>query len=211
MTKTANKGLGGGQEVTVSAIVLAAGRGTRMGRQKLLLPLEGKCLVQWAVDAALGAHVAVTIVVLGYEAQAVRAVLRDRRVKIVKNPDYVEGLSTSLKAGIRAARSDAGAAVFLLGDQPFVTPGMVDRLVERFLETGALIVRPFVAGRPVHPVLVGATLFPELLDERGDVGGRNVIERHADRQVAVTWDSNQLPLDIDTPEDYDKALRQIEG
>lgn len=196
-----------GREVDVRAIVLAAGRSSRMGEQKLLLPLGGKRLVEWATDTALGSRVTETIVVLGCEAGAVGEALGDRPVRVVINPAYAQGMSASLQAGVRAVGPDCDAAVFLLGDQPFVPSALVDRLIEIFAETEALIVRPAIGKRVVHPVLMGAALFPEILEQRGDVGGREISERHREQQVIVPWGADRLALDIDTGEDYQAALR----
>lgn len=198
-----------GRDVLVSAIVLAAGRGRRMGTQKLLLPLGGRQVLQWVVDAALGARVIETIVVVGHDADAVSASLGERAVRVVTNPSYGEGMSTSLAAGVRAARADSEAAIFLLGDQPFVTSDLVDRLVAGFAESGAWIVRPELGGRPIHPVLISAALFPEILEQRGDVGGREVVRRHPDRQVTVAIEEHRVALDIDTFEDLDAAVRYL--
>jgi molybdenum cofactor cytidylyltransferase len=193
------------RDVRVSAIVLAAGQATRMGGQKLLLPLRERALVEWVADAALGAGVSETIVVVGHEAEEVGAILRDRPVRIVLNPDYAAGMSTSLRAGVRAVRPDCDAAVFLLGDQPFVTSELIDRLIEVFADERALIVRTSIGGRPGHPVLMGRALFPEILEQRGDVGGREIAERHRQRQILVPLDDDRMALDVDTAEDYEAA------
>jgi molybdenum cofactor cytidylyltransferase len=191
---------------SVSAVVLAAGRATRMGRQKVLLHLGDRSLVQRVVDAALEAKVAETIVVVGYEARAVGESLRDRPVRIAINPDYELGMSTSLHAGIRAVSPGCDAVVFLLGDQPLVSAEVIDLLVHRFVQTGALIVRPLVDGRPCHPVLMSSSLFPEILEQRGDLGGREIAQRHLERQELVPLDAPWLQLDIDTPEEYEAAV-----
>jgi molybdenum cofactor cytidylyltransferase len=195
------------RELRVSAIVLAAGQAARMGEQKLLFRLDARALVQWVVDAAVGAKVAETVVVLGYEAGAVREALGDRLVRAVVNSDYSLGMSTSLQAGVRALRADCDAAVFMLGDQPFVTSSLVNLLISRFVETNAWIVRPLVEGRPTHPVVISAALFPEILEQRGDVGGREIAARHPERRLFVPVDDRLVSLDIDTPADYESAVR----
>jgi molybdenum cofactor cytidylyltransferase len=191
----------------VAAIVLAAGCSTRMGEQKVLLPLQGRTLVEWVADAALGSIADETIVVVGREAESVRRALGDRAITMVANPDPARGMSTSLQAGVRAAAPGCDAAVFLLGDQPFVTSALVDRLVDRFAETGKWIIRPRVGDRSVHPVLMSAALFSEILDERGDVGGREIARRHPEQLCLVPVDDPRVELDIDTGEDYEMALR----
>jgi molybdenum cofactor cytidylyltransferase len=192
---------------SVSAVVLAAGRATRMGRQKVLLDLGGRLLVQRVVDAALGSRVAETVVVVGCDADAVSESLRDLPVKIATNTDYELGMSTSLQAGIGTVSPGCDAVVILLGDQPLVSAEVIDLLVDRFVQTGAWIVRPVVDGRPCHPVLLSASLFPEILDQRGDLGGRDIVQRHLERQELVPLDAPWLQIDIDTPEEYEAALK----
>lgn len=195
---------------SVAAIVLAAGCSTRMGEQKVLLPLQDRSLVEWVADAALGSKADETIVVVGREAGSVRRALGDRPVTVVVNANPARGMSTSLQAGVRAAGSGFDAVVFLLGDQPFVTSALVDRLIGRFAETGKWIVRPRVGDRPAHPVLMSAALFSEILDQRGDVGGREIARCHPEQLCLVPADDPRVGLDIDTSEDYETALR-MEG
>ena len=189
----------------VAAVVLAAGRGSRMGSQKLLLPVAGRPLVQWSVDAALASRVQETVVVVGHEAAAVAAALDDRPVRILTNEAFEAGMSTSLKTGIAAVRARCEAIVVLLADQPFVSAGLIDLLIERYSATGAPIVRPEVEGRQTHPVLLDAALFPELLLEEGDVGGRAVVARHLGEACLVTLDDAHQVVDIDTREQYEAA------
>jgi molybdenum cofactor cytidylyltransferase len=194
--------------VSVAAIVLAAGRATRMGSQKVLLELGGRSLVQRVVDAALGSRAARILVVVGYEAGPVSDQLEGRPVTVVVNPEYAAGMSTSLQAGVRAAGA-CDAAVFLLGDQPFVTSAQLDQLIERFAATRKAVVRPLVGGRPTNPVLLSTALFGEILEQRGDVGGREIVERHSDEVCLVPLDDPQAAVDIDSPEDYDAARESI--
>ena len=162
-------------------------------------------MVRWAVDAAVASKAERTIVVLGHEAGAVRAALEGSQVTITVNEDYRAGMSSSLKAGLRAAGDSCAAAIILLGDQPYVTPSLLDGLIDRFAATGAPVVRPAVAGRPANPVLLSSTLFPELLRQRGDVGGREVVERHAGEVSLLSVDDQRVCVDIDSPQDYEAA------
>jgi molybdenum cofactor cytidylyltransferase len=198
------RGPGSGQ-VSIAAIVLAAGRATRMGEQKLLLPLAGRPLVRWAVDAALGSLAVETVVVVGHEAGRLAEVLEGLPVKVVVNSHHEEGMSTSVKAGLGAIGADRDAAIFVLGDQPFVTSALLDRLIERFAETRKAVVRPLVGDLPANPVLMGSELFSEMLEERGDVGGRTVVARHPDKVCLVTVDDPRVGIDIDSAEDYEAA------
>ena len=189
----------------VAAVVLAAGCSTRMGVQKLLLPVGDRPMVRRVVDAATASSVARTIVVVGHEADAVRAVVGDAPVTVTVNADYADGLSTSVRAGLREVPARCAAAIFLHGDQPYVTPALLDRMIDRFRATWATVVRPEAGGRPANPVLMSAALFPEVLEQQGDVGGREVVERHAAEVSLVTVDDPRLCADIDSPEEYQAA------
>ena len=189
----------------VSAVVLAAGRATRMGGQKLVLPVAGRPMIQGVVEAAAQSEAAETIVVVGCEVGQVRAVLADCPVRIVENAGYDLGMSTSLRAGLSAVRPDCEAVLFVLGDQPFVTPAMIDALIARFAEKGSQIVRPVVDGKPAHPVLMGSGLFPEILALEGDIGAREILARHPDEVDLLVWTDGRSALDVDTPQDYEAA------
>jgi molybdenum cofactor cytidylyltransferase len=201
----------GVSQPSVCAIVLAAGCASRMGEQKVLLTLGGRFLVERAVDAALGSKAGRTIVVVGHEADRVAQVLKGRPVTVAVNPDYELGMSTSLRAGLRAAGPGWDAAVFLLGDQPFVTSAVVDALIDRFAQTGMPITRPLSEGRPAHPVLMGSALFPEILAQVGDVGGREIVDRHPEEVCLVPMDDPRVVVDIDSGEDYEAALLSQDG
>lgn len=229
--KGGRKGVQGHRPAAVpsaSAVVLAAGAARRMGgRQKLLLAWQGRPLVEWVVDAALGSQVEETVVVIDDLQGGVAHALRSRPVTLVANPERDRGMSSSLRAGLEtilAGREAAGqperearwaigagglqpdAVVFLMGDQPFVRSAIVDRLIAAFVESGKAIVRPMVNGRPTHPVLMSAALYDELLRQEGDVGGRQVIARHPEEICLVPVDDARLALDVDTWEDVEELL-----
>ena len=189
----------------IAAIVLAAGASTRMGRQKLVLPMrDGRSLARVSVEQVLAAGLDDVVVVLGREAEAVAESLRGLRVRTVVNPRYAEGQSTSLRAGLDALGPATTAAVIALGDQPLADPGVIGRLVAAFRATGRPIVVPVYRDGRGNPVLFAATLFPELRAVTGDRGGRGVIARDPGRVAEVPFDA-AMPADIDTPEDYDAA------
>jgi molybdenum cofactor cytidylyltransferase len=188
----------------VAAIVLAAGCATRAGRQKLLLPLHDRPLVRWVTDAATASSVRETIVVIGSDAEQVREVLSGQAVRIVFNPDYADGLSTSLRAGISAVEPSCGGALFLLGDQPFVSAAIIDSFITAFVETRCMVVRGSLGGLPTNPALMSSQLFPEILAENGDVGGRRVAQRHVKETCLIELDANAA-MDIDCLDDYEIA------
>jgi molybdenum cofactor cytidylyltransferase len=189
---------------SVSAVVLAAGRATRMGGGKLLLPVGGRPMVQRVVDASLGSKATQTIVVVGNEAEGVMEAMAGRPVTVVVNPDYADGMSTSLRAGLSAVDAAADGALILLGDQPFVSSALLDALIDRFASCGKSVVRPSSGGRAGNPVLVSAKLFSEIAGEHGDVGGRHVVERAGADVCMVPVDDPHELVDIDSPQAYEK-------
>jgi molybdenum cofactor cytidylyltransferase len=189
----------------IAAIVLAAGRSTRMrGRNKLLLTVRGKPMVAHAVDALLASGAAApVIVVTGHDSTAVGAALAGRNVRFVNNPDHAEGLSTSLRTGIAAVPADCDGALVCLGDMPLIQPAHLDRLISAFNPVeGRVICVPTHEGKRGNPVLWGAQLFAEMRALAGDVGARHLIGEHADlvREVPVADDS--VLTDFDTPEAF---------
>ena len=191
----------------IAVIVLAAGASTRMGRQKLTLPLaDGRPLVRAAVEQVLAADLDDVVVVLGREAEAVASALRGLPIRTVVNPRYAEGQSTSLRAGLDALAQDTEAAVVALGDQPLPDPRMLRQLVEAFRTSGRPIVAPLYRDGRGNPVLFASSVFDELRRVEGDRGGRPVVARDPERVAEVPVDA-PMPADIDTPEDYEAARR----
>lgn len=197
-------------EPRIAALVLAAGRSTRMGtadglsRAKLLEPIGGKAMVRHVVEAALQSRVTKTIVVTGHRGDEVRATLGDLAVAIVPNPRFADGLATSISAGLTALQGLAGdidGVVVLLGDMPRVSTHIIDRLIAAFSpDDGRAIVVPTHAGQRGNPVLWGRSLFGQLTTLSGDTGGRALIQGHAERVVEVDVGTPAIHLDIDTPE-----------
>ena len=185
----------------VSAIVLAAGQSQRMGaRNKLLEQVGGKAMVRIATEAALGSCADEVIVVTGHEAERVAGELDDLSVRIVDNPDFAEGLSTSLRAGLSAVSPDSDAAIIALADMPRVTSSVLDHLIDVFSETPATqIVVPTFEGKRGNPVLWGRRFFADLMTVEGDVGGRALIGAHADLVSEIDVGAD-VELDVDTPE-----------
>jgi molybdenum cofactor cytidylyltransferase len=214
---------GASEAASVSAIVLAAGEGRRMGPApqrakgrlagdpalKLALRLGGKSILRRVVDTALAAPVGEVVVVLGHGAAELEQELpRDPRIRTVYNPDYSTGQSSSLRAGIDAIASQAQAAVFLLGDQPLVSLQAIEALVGEFRRSKSAVVRPRYRGTPGNPVLFSRVLFPELSQVTGDQGGRELLARHQ-ADVAMVDLNLESPVDIDTRDDYSLLIRKF--
>jgi CTP:molybdopterin cytidylyltransferase MocA len=191
----------------VSAILLAAGAGSRFGGRKLLAPYRGRPLIEAALSNLADAPVDETVVVVGSDAEELREAcgVYDG-VGIVENPDWAEGMSTSVRAGLRALGPEARAAIVLLADQPLVGAGAVGRLIEA-LEGGARVAVATYGGRPRNPVLFSREVWPLLMAElSGDEGARPFLRRHTQMVVRVPCDGVGDPTDVDTAED----LRRLE-
>jgi molybdenum cofactor cytidylyltransferase len=186
----------------VAAVILAAGRSSRMGGpNKLLETLHGKPLVRTVAEQALASRAKPVIVVTGHEADKVRAALNGLNVSFTHNAEFADGIASSVKAGIAAVPAEADGAVICLGDMPLVDAGLIDRLIDALApDKGALIAVPAAEGRRGNPVLWSRRFFEELMTLEGDVGARHMIARHAEAVVEVETDGQSAFLDIDTPE-----------
>ncbi len=191
----------------VAALVLAAGQSSRMGgTNKLLAEVDGVPLALRAANAALASKAASVTVVLGHEAEKIEALLAGRKVNFVRNPDYAEGMSTSLRAGLAALPAEAGAAVVLLADMPGVSAAHVDRLIEAYDAQRPAIVVPRRNGRRGNPVLWPRAFFAAMQQVTGDRGARGVLEANAAHILYVDMDDDAIHADVDTPADL-KELR----
>ncbi|MFC7396589.1 NTP transferase domain-containing protein [Chelatococcus sp. GCM10030263] len=195
--------------IAIAAIVLAAGRSTRMGGpNKLLLPLAGKPVVAHAVEAGLASKATPVIVVTGHQADAVTEVLAGYDVRAVDNPDYATGLASSLKAGIRAVSDDADGALVVLGDMPAVTPDLLDRLIETFeARPDATAAVPVRKGQRGNPVLLGRALFPAVLKLAADEGARRIIK--GEGVVEIPVEDEAIAADVDTPEAFAEVAQRF--
>ena len=193
----------------IAAIVLAAGRSTRMGEaNKLLAEVGGKPMVRHAVEAALASQARPVLVVTGHQADDVRAALAGLDIAFVANSDFAAGLSSSLKAGIRALPKAAAGALVLLGDMPRIEAAHLDAMIAAFaLEAGLAIIVPVHQGRRGNPVLWPASLFGEMLALEGDVGARSLLARHAGRVREIELGTDAVLMDVDTPD----ALARLRG
>jgi molybdenum cofactor cytidylyltransferase len=194
----------------VAAVILAAGSSTRMGQNKLLMALDGETMVRRAARAALAAGLDPVIVVLGHEAERVRGELAGLACRTVVNPDHMLGKGTSLQVGIREARAlpEAGAAVVILADMPFVTSAMLAALVERRRAAGAPMVVSRYGEVNAPPMLYGRALFDEMLALPGEACGKEMVRRHKQEAATMLWPEAAL-ADVDVPEDYRRISAEL--
>jgi molybdenum cofactor cytidylyltransferase len=186
----------------IAVLLLAAGQSRRMGGpNKLLLPVGGVPMVARVAQRLLASHARPVVAVLGKDADAVDAALGRLPVARVRNPDYAQGLSTSLKRGLAALPENVDGVVVCLGDMPLVTGRHIERLIAAFnpLEGRAIIV-PTRRGKRGNPVLWAGRFFPEMAELAGDVGAKHLIGEHAELVAEVEMDDDAILVDIDTPD-----------
>jgi molybdenum cofactor cytidylyltransferase len=191
--------------VRIAGVVLAAGRSTRMGVNKLLLPFAGEHLVRRVVRVAIEGGLDPVLVVLGHDAAHVATALAGLSCRVVPNARHALGLNTSLDAGLAAVQPDVSAAMVLLADMPRVSAELVRALVRRRQDAGAAIVASRYGARAAPPVLYDRAVWGELRGGTGDGRGREVLARHADEVAFVDWPAAD-GLDVDEPGDLDAAL-----
>jgi molybdenum cofactor cytidylyltransferase len=197
----------------IAALVLAAGRSTRMGGpNKLLAEIGGKPLVRIAAEQALASRARPVVVVTGHQRDKVEAVLAGLDVQRVHNPDFAEGLSTSVKAGLAALPESVDGAIVCLGDMPQVTAALIDKLAAAFdPEKGALVVVPVIEGKRGNPVVWARRFFPELMAIDGDVGARHLIGRYPEAVAEVPLTDTAALVDVDTPDALVRVRAELEG
>jgi molybdenum cofactor cytidylyltransferase len=189
------------------AVILAAGASTRMGEPKQLLRLDGRTLLRRAVDTVLASPAWPVVIVLGAQAEVIRPEVARLPVLIVDNPDWAEGLASSIRAGIQVIDSSSlslEAALLVLCDQPGLSTDSVTRLAGEHRRTGRSIVAARYDGHPGPPALFARRHFHELLELRGAGGARPLLARHAG--ALATVDLPELAADLDTPADYQAFL-----
>lgn len=200
-----------GQRGPTVGIILAAGESRRLGKPKQMLELKGRILVDWVLDASLASNLDRVVLVLGCENEAILGLLGDKarhpKLEVVINPCYEEGQSSSLRAGLLKVCDGFSAVVFLLGDQPLVSPGLIDLLLFRFAASDKAICVPAHGGRRGNPALFSRSLYPLLMEITGDKGARQVIAAHPGEVLDVEIDDPSPFLDIDTQEDFDRVRR----
>ena len=190
----------------LSAILLAAGESKRMGKPKQLLPFGQSTLLEQAIDNLLNSAVDEIIVVLGYKVEEVKKTIAVKPVKMVVNPNYRQGMSTSIIAGLILVDSQAQAVMLALGDQPSVDSQTINQLIEEFYRHDKGIAIPTYRGIRGHPIIFAIKYKQKLLGLKGDIGGREIIKHHPDDVLEVAVDSESVISDIDTRNDYRSQL-----
>lgn len=190
----------------IAGIVLAAGRSSRMGANKLLESVNGKPMVRAAVEAAVHGNLSPVIVVTGHEPNKVASMLGGLDTVLAHNPNFATGLSTSLAAGIAAVPDGCDGACVLLADMPGVTADHVERLIAAF-DPGAkaAICVPIYRGQRGNPVLFARAFFPAMMSLSGDVGAKRIVQANAAQVREVEMPDAGTLADVDTPDALHRA------
>jgi molybdenum cofactor cytidylyltransferase len=197
------------KDPSVAIIILAAGRSGRMGLPKQLLPMKGKNLLQHTIDQAVASKAISVSVILGADAVYIQKRIREGNFKIVMNPHWTEGMSSSIRAGISALPGSIEAAIISLCDQPFLSAQIFDALIDTFASSHKSIVTCEFEGSVGPPVLFSKIHFPELSSLEGDAGARRVVLQHEGDVARVPFPLGSV--DLDTAEDYRKFIQKDPG
>jgi molybdenum cofactor cytidylyltransferase len=190
------------------AIVLAAGESKRMGRPKMLLPFGEKTIIENVIAAILESTINKVLVVLGAKQDKVLEKIRDLPIRTVVNPSFQQGMLSSVQAGFKALPQEAVAALVLLGDQPSVSPSVIDRIREAFLASEKSIVVPTFQNQRGHPVLIAAKFCDEIQNLSPNVGLRQLLHDHPAEILEVSMEDEQILQDIDNVQDYRNAVKK---
>jgi molybdenum cofactor cytidylyltransferase len=193
----------------IAAVVLSAGESRRMGRPKALLPIDGETFIEKIVGALKQTSIDKIIVVLGHNADEMRRRVEHLHVEILVNPDYRLGQLSSLQVAVRHLEkiADCDSMLVHLVDHPYIDPALVANLIERFYQSGKLIVVPRHGSKRGHPVIFSRKLFGELLSAPIDQGAKAVVNAHRDETLEVDTKDEGITVDIDTPELYKRHVQ----
>jgi molybdenum cofactor cytidylyltransferase len=195
---------------SLAAVVLAAGESRRMGRPKQLLPFGEHTILERVVDTLLTAGVGKVVVVLGHLAERVRAVLGERRVKVVINESYRQGMLSSVKCGVRAISADYDAVLLALGDQPHIECAVVSEVIRAYRAGNAGIVIPRYGAKRGHPIIIDLRKYRESIGNLPEDVGLNVLmQEHADDVRLIDVATEDIIRDIDVPDDYTRELARF--
>jgi molybdenum cofactor cytidylyltransferase len=190
----------------ISTILLAAGESKRMGKPKLLLPLGNGTILGHTIDTLLSSSVDEVIVVLGAEVQEMKKAIAEKPVKVIFNPDYHRGMSTSLIAGLKQVSSRVQRVMVALSDQPLIEKDTYNKLINESLNSDKGITVPLYKAKRGNPIIFTINYKDELLGLKGDVGGREILRRHPDDILEVAVDSGSIYINLNTMDDYHSAL-----
>ena len=194
----------------ISAVILAAGESRRMGKQnKLLLPVGGEALLVKLVKSVSDSDVGQVIVVIGHEAEKIRHKLNNLPLSFVYNPNFSEGMTTSIKSGVKEVSPDCDGYMICLADMPFINTSEINKLIHAYsqnrIKEKRLIVIPVYQGHRGNPVLFSTEFREDILEHKMEYGCKGVIMKNFESVKEIEMDDDSMLLDVDTLEDYQRA------
>ena len=190
--------------IHISGILLASGASRRIKSTKQLLIFQREYLINIVINKILKSEIDELFVILGYQHDEIANVI-DTRPKIVDNPGWKIGKSSSIKTGVNSAQRTSDGVIFFMVDQPFINKEIINTLINEFKGSIDNIIVPRVNGHLCNPVLFGKKYYKELIGLSGEQGGKKIIKKAKDVRW-VDWEDERLLLDIDTDEDYKNIL-----
>ena len=193
----------------ICAVILSAGESSRMGQPKALLPIDGQTFIERIVGALKQTSIDRVIVILGHDAEEMKQRVGHLPIEILVNPDYKLGQLSSLQVAVRHLEktADCDGMLVHLVDHPYIDSGLVATMIERFYQSGKLLVVPRHDGKRGHPVIFSRKLFGELLAAPMDQGAKAVVNAHRDDTLEIDTHDEGITVDIDTPELYKKHVK----
>lgn len=191
----------------IGIIILAAGSSSRLGEPKQLLEHDGKSLLQKAIDAAINADTDPVILVLGANADQISKEINKSKIHVIINSEWEEGMASSVRVGLNEVlfiSPSTEAVILMVCDQPYISPDLIKDLINTHKQTRKPIVTCNYGEATGPPALFHRSLFSELMELKGDVGARKIIQKHSNEAATISFTKGKI--DIDTKEDYD-ALR----
>ena len=194
----------------ISAVILAAGESRRMGKQnKLLLPVGGEALLVKLVKSVCDSDVGQVLVVIGHEAEKIRRELNNFPLSFVYNPNFSEGMTTSIKSGVKEVSPDCDGYMICLADMPFINTSEINKLIHAYaqnrIKEKRLIVIPVYQGHRGNPVLFSTEFREDILEHKMEYGCKGVIMKNFESVKEIEMDDDSMLLDVDTLEDYQRA------
>ena len=194
----------------ISAVILAAGESKRMGKQnKLLLPVAGEALLVKLIKSVCDSDVGQVIVVIGHEAEKIRRKLNNFPLSFVYNPNFSEGMTTSIKSGVKEVSPDCDGYMICLADMPFINTSEINKLIHAYaqnrIKEKKLVVVPVYQGHRGNPVLFSTEFREDILEHKMEFGCKGVIMKNFESVKEIEMDDDSMLLDVDTLEDYQRA------
>ena len=196
----------------ISAVILAAGESRRMGKQnKLLLPIGGEALLVKLVASVCASDVGQVLVVIGHEAEKIRRELNEFPLNFVYNPNFSEGMTTSIKHGVKEVSNECDGLLICLGDMPFINTSEINKLIHAYVKNRikgeGLIVVPVFKRQRGNPVLFSIEFRNDILDHKKESGCKGVIKNHSESVMEIPMDNDNILIDVDNLEDFQRVSK----